>query len=160
MTKHKKEQPTEASVNVVWQGLRSWLPMGLSLAAVIFSGLQWIDTRQQRSLSTRPLVDFLMENDPDDASWTGLAIKNNGPGKTFLIVRAITLRALKAPGSRHLIARFRQNAVWTSIAGDSNATLFFVARKCFDGLTFQSHRQEGYFELPNGSTIVSTIRSA
>ena len=74
-------------------------------------------------------------------------------GKTFLIVRAIILRALKAPGSRHLIARFRQNAVWTSIVGDANATLFVVADKCFDGLTFSSHRQDGYFELDNGSTI-------
>lgn len=74
-------------------------------------------------------------------------------GKTFLIVRAIIMRALKAPGSRHLIARFRQNAVWTSIVGDANATLFVVADECFNGLKFASHRKDGYFELENGSTI-------
>lgn len=74
-------------------------------------------------------------------------------GKTFLIIRAIIMRALKAPGSRHLIARFRQNAVWTSIAGDANSTLFAVAERCFDGLSLGQHRQDGYFDLPNGSTI-------
>jgi phage terminase large subunit-like protein len=74
-------------------------------------------------------------------------------GKTFLIIRAIIIRALRAPGSRHLIARFRQNAVWTSIAGDANATLFVVAERCFDGMLLVQHRQDGYFELPGGSTI-------
>lgn len=74
-------------------------------------------------------------------------------GKTFLIIRTVILRAIKAPGSRHLIARLRTNAVWTAIAGDSNATLFVVASRCFDGLEFKPHRQDGYFELQNGSTI-------
>jgi len=83
MTKHTG-QSTEARVNVIWQGLRSWLPMGLSLVAVSLSGLQWIDTHQQKSLSTRPLVDFVLENDPDDAAWIGLAIKNNGPAPAIL----------------------------------------------------------------------------
>jgi hypothetical protein len=58
--------------------------MGLSLAAAILSGLQWIDTHQQRSFSTRPLVDFVLENDPDDATSIGLAIKNNGPAPAIL----------------------------------------------------------------------------
>lgn len=78
---------------------------------------------------------------------------NHNSGKTFLIVRAIILRALKAPGSRHLIARLRHNAVWTAIAGDANATLFTVAAACFGDLQFKPHRQDAYFELPNGSTI-------
>jgi hypothetical protein len=74
-------------------------------------------------------------------------------GKSVLIVRAIILRALKAPGSRHLIARLHSNAAWTSIAGDANATLFTVATEGFEGLTLTPHRQDGYFALPNGSTI-------
>jgi phage terminase large subunit len=74
-------------------------------------------------------------------------------GKTFLIVLAIILRALKAPGSRHAMLRFRLNAVWTAIAGDVNSTIYVVAKKCFNGLQLIPHRQEAYFELPNGSTI-------
>jgi hypothetical protein len=52
------------------------------------SGLQWIDTHRLRSLSTRPLVDFVVENDPSDATWIGLAIKNNGPAPA--VIKSIT----------------------------------------------------------------------
>ena len=40
-------------------------------------------------------------------------------GKTFLIVRMIMLRALKAKGSRHAILRHHANAAWASIALDT-----------------------------------------
>lgn len=40
-------------------------------------------------------------------------------GKTFLLCRAIATRALKAPGSRHLLARFRFNHIKTSIIRDT-----------------------------------------
>jgi|SRR5208282_1128403 len=84
MTKRNKVPPGEGVMNSVWQGARFWLPIGLSLTAVIFSGLQWIDTHQQKRFSARPLVDFVLENDPDDAAWIGLAIKNNGPAPAIL----------------------------------------------------------------------------
>jgi hypothetical protein len=84
MSKRRNGQPTETKATVVGHGWHFWLPMGMSLAAVTFSGLQWIDTHQGMSLSTRPLVNFILENDPDDAAWIGLAIKNNGPGPAIL----------------------------------------------------------------------------
>ncbi len=71
-------------------------------------------------------------------------------GKTFLIVRAIITRALKAEGSRHAILRFRANAARASIALDS---LPQVARQCFPGASLRERRQDGYFELANGSRI-------
>ena len=78
-------------------------------------------------------------------------------GKTFLIVRGIIEPARKAPGSRHLIARLRGNAVWTAIAGDQNSTIHTVARLCFanreDVVPLVQHRLDGFFELQNGSTI-------
>jgi hypothetical protein len=52
-------------------------------------------------------------------------------GKTFVIVRKILARAIVAPGSRHLIARFRANAVRASIGLD---TLPRVRQLCFPGL--------------------------
>lgn len=70
--------------------------------------------------------------------------------KTFTIIRQILLRALKAPGSRHLITRFRNNSIWPSIGMD---TLPKVNRLCFPDLVLKEHKQLGYFSLPNGSEI-------
>ena len=71
-------------------------------------------------------------------------------GKTFLMCRAIVLRALKGEGSRHLIARFRFNHVKTSIWND---TMPLVFEKCFPGLKVRSNKAEFYWEFPNGSQI-------
>lgn len=73
-------------------------------------------------------------------------------GKTFLLVRAVVTRALKAPDTRHLIARFRGNAVRASIALD---TLPTVVKTCWPGVweNVKEHRQDGFFELHNGSQI-------
>jgi hypothetical protein len=68
--------------------------MGISLLAVIFSGLQWFDAHQQKRLLVRPLVDFVLENDPADA-WVGLAIKNNGPAPA--IINSITFYVNRKP---------------------------------------------------------------
>src|SRR6516165_2913768 len=71
-------------------------------------------------------------------------------GKTFLIVRAIIMRALMAKASRHAILRFRANAARASIALD---TLPNVMRLCFPDIALKQHRQDGFFELPNASRI-------
>lgn len=72
-------------------------------------------------------------------------------GKTFLIVRAIVIRALAAPGSRHLIARFRFNAVVQSIGLD---TLPKVMSMCFPGVPYKWNDKMGYFDIgPRGSEI-------
>lgn len=71
-------------------------------------------------------------------------------GKTFLLTRAVLMRALRAPGSRHAILRYRANSVWTSVGLD---TLPKVARLCFPGVPFKSNAQDRYFKTPNGSEI-------
>jgi phage terminase large subunit-like protein len=71
-------------------------------------------------------------------------------GKTFLIVRAIIMRALREKGSRHAILRFHANAARASIA---LGTLPQVAELCFPDLKIKERRQDGYFALPNGSRI-------
>jgi phage terminase large subunit-like protein len=48
-----------------------------------------------------------------------LLVGGSRSGKTFLLCRAIAMRAMKAPGSRHLIARFRFNHVKASIWSDT-----------------------------------------
>ena len=71
-------------------------------------------------------------------------------GKTFLIVRNIVARALKAPGSRHLICRFRFNHLKSSIILD---TFPNVMRKCFPHVKYNLSKSDWYATLPNGAEI-------
>jgi hypothetical protein len=72
-------------------------------------------------------------------------------GKTFLIVRNIVMRALKAPKSRHLIARFRFNHVKASIIMD---TFPKVMALCFPQIKYEISKSDWVayiFNGPNGS---------
>ena len=71
-------------------------------------------------------------------------------GKTFLIVRNIVARALKAPGSRHLITRFRFNHLKSSVVLD---TFPNVMRKCFPQVKYNLSKSDWYVTLPNTSEI-------
>src|SRR3990167_9564272 len=71
-------------------------------------------------------------------------------GKTFLLTRAIVVRALRGDGSRHAIVRFRYKAVRASVWLD---TLPKVLALCFPGLVVESQRQDGYVKFPNDSEI-------
>ena len=65
-------------------------------------------------------------------------------------VRKIVQRAMRAPKSRHLIARFRFNHVIQSIWHD---TLPKVLATCFPGLAVKQDKASWFWELPNGSQI-------
>lgn len=71
-------------------------------------------------------------------------------GKTFLLVRSIVLRALKAPNSRHAIFRFRLAHVKASIVAQ---TFPDVMRKCFPEVEYDLNKGEMYATLPNGAEI-------
>lgn len=71
-------------------------------------------------------------------------------GKTFLLVRAIIIRVLKAPKSRHAILRFRFNAAKTAIAFDTLPKVMSVA---FPGVPWELNKTDWFAELPNGSQI-------
>lgn len=71
-------------------------------------------------------------------------------GKTFLIVRAIIIRALKAPGSRHGIFRFRFGHVKQSIVQD---TFPKVMRICFPDVTWELNKTDFFATLPGGSQV-------
>ena len=70
--------------------------------------------------------------------------------KTFILVYGVVMRAMLAARSRHLISRFRQNAVRQTIGLD---TLPRVCELCFPRLKLEEHRLDSYFTLPNGSEI-------
>jgi len=71
-------------------------------------------------------------------------------GKTFLHVRNVVMRALKAPNSRHAIFRYRFNAIKASIVLD---TFPKVMRLAFPNVTFKVDRTDWYATFPNGSEI-------
>jgi len=71
-------------------------------------------------------------------------------GKTFTLVRAVSLRALKAPKSRHAILRFRFNAVKNSVVLD---TFPKVMELCFPGVNYHINKSDWYVEFDNGSQI-------
>lgn len=71
-------------------------------------------------------------------------------GKTFLLVRAIIVRALAAPNSRHIILRFRFNHAKASIVQD---TFPKVMALCFPTVPVKWDRTDWFAELPNGSQI-------
>jgi hypothetical protein len=74
-------------------------------------------------------------------------------GKTFLIIRAIFMRACAVPNSRHLIARYRFNVAKTAIGLD---TIPKVIRLCFPELPPADdmlNKTDWYYKLPNGSEV-------
>jgi predicted phage terminase large subunit-like protein len=71
-------------------------------------------------------------------------------GKTFTLVRAVCMRAVKAPKSRHAVLRFRFNAVKNSIVLD---TFPKVMELCFAGVKYHVNKSDWYAELENGSQI-------
>lgn len=71
-------------------------------------------------------------------------------GKTFLIVRNIVARGLKAPNSRHALFRYRFNSIKASIMAD---TLPKVMRIAFPGVEYEVNKQDAVCTLPTGSEL-------
>lgn len=71
-------------------------------------------------------------------------------GKTFLILRAIVWRALKAPKSRHAVFRFRFNHAKASIWMD---TLPKVLRTCFPTVPVKWDKTNFIAVFPNGAEL-------
>ena len=71
-------------------------------------------------------------------------------GKTLLIVRNVVMRALKAPGSRHLMLRFRFNHIKASVILE---TFPNVMRMCFPGIEYKLDKTDWYVTFENGSEL-------
>jgi hypothetical protein len=78
---------------------------------------------------------------------------HHNSGKTFLLVRAAVIRALKAPNSRHVIFRFTFKSVKSAVGLD---TLPKMMRLCFPQLPSvdkMMDKTDWYIKLPNGSEV-------
>lgn len=71
-------------------------------------------------------------------------------GKTFLHIRNIVLRALKAPGSHHCILRFRFNHLKASII---LGTFPKVMKLCFPDVNYTLSKTDWYVTFPNLSEL-------
>lgn len=71
-------------------------------------------------------------------------------GKTFIAIRAIVIRALKAPNSRHGIFRFRFGHAKQAIVLD---TLPSVMKLCFPQVKWEMNKTDWFMTMPNGSEI-------
>ena len=71
-------------------------------------------------------------------------------GKSFLALRQVITRAVKAPRSRHAVLRFHMKDVKESIGMD---TLPKVFQTCFPGLEYSVNKADWCFILPNRSEI-------
>lgn len=72
-------------------------------------------------------------------------------GKTFLIIRAMCIRAMKAENSKHAVFRFRFNHAKASIWKD---TLPKVMRLCFPLVRLDLNETDLVATFPNGSQLI------
>jgi len=71
-------------------------------------------------------------------------------GKTFLNVRNLVTRGLKAPGSRHLAVRFRFNHIKASIILE---TFPRVMQLCYPEIEYDLSKTDWFVTFPNGSEL-------
>ena len=71
-------------------------------------------------------------------------------GKTFILIYALLVRALKAPGSRHAVLRFHGNGAKYAVGFD---TLPKVMNLAFPGIKANYIKSDNCFILPNRSEI-------
>lgn len=71
-------------------------------------------------------------------------------GKTFVACWTLAMRAIAAPGSRHVIFRFRFNHVKSSIWYDTFPKMMAL---CFPGVKYTENKTDWFLELAGGSQI-------
>jgi predicted phage terminase large subunit-like protein len=71
-------------------------------------------------------------------------------GKTLLLMRAMVIRALKAPGSRHVVLRFRFSHIKQSIVHDTFPKMMSL---CFPTVRYEVNKSDWFATLPGGSEI-------
>jgi phage terminase large subunit-like protein len=71
-------------------------------------------------------------------------------GKTFLLTRAVSFRAIKAADSRHCILRYRFNHIKASIIMDTFPKVMSV---CYPDVEYDLNKTDWFAKFPNGAEI-------
>ena len=80
-----------------------------------------------------------------------MAYGGSRSGKSFSLMRATVIRAIKAPDTRHAVFRFRFNHVKNSVVFD---TFPKMMRLCFPQVPYKIDRTDWIAKFPNGSEII------
>lgn len=72
-------------------------------------------------------------------------------GKTFILMRAVIIRAMKSSGSTHAVLRFRFNHLKESIIND---TLPKVMALCWPEIPYETNKTDWYTRFPNDARIL------
>ena len=99
----------------------------------------------QKTADQKKALKLLGSNVPNILLYGG-----SRSGKTFILVYAMIVRALKVPASRHIILRYRGNSVIRSIRMD---TFDKVMKLAFPQVAFKEDTAEGFVQFGNGSEI-------
>jgi predicted phage terminase large subunit-like protein len=79
-----------------------------------------------------------------------LLVGGSRSGKTFLIIRNLVMRALKAPNSRHAMFRYRFNSIKSSVVLD---TFPKVMREVYPEVAFKLDKTDWFATFENGSQL-------
>lgn len=71
-------------------------------------------------------------------------------GKTFLLIRNVVMRALKSPGSRHVVFRYRFNSVKAAVIQDTFPKVMSLA---FPGVPYKLDKTDWFATFPNGAQL-------
>lgn len=107
--------------------------------------------------STKPMSEFKLTAKQQAAQQVFasgakhvLLVGGSRSGKTFLIVRNLVMRAMKAPNSRHAMFRYRFNSIKSSVVLD---TFPKVMRVAYPGVDYKLDKTDWYATFPNGSQL-------
>lgn len=108
--------------------------------------------RLSKVLDIQPTAvqDYYTLHVPGCEHYFANGVASHNSGKSFLLVRQVILRALKAKNSRHVIFRYRFNAIKASIVND---TFPKVMRLVFPYVKYDLNKTDWYVTLPNGSEV-------
>lgn len=112
---------------------------------------------KSKSAGQEPAVGFKLTQKQEEANEllagqsTHVLLRGGSrSGKTFLILRAIAIRAMRAPKSRHACLRFRFNASKTKLAMDTWPKMMEL---CFPSTKYHMNREDWFAVMPNGSEV-------
>lgn len=102
-------------------------------------------------ITSTPNQSFYTIHVPGCEHYFANGILHHNSGKTFIILSTIVIRAMKAPGSTHVVLRHHFNHLKESVIND---TLPKLLRLRWPDITYNVNRSDWFFSLPGGSRIL------
>lgn len=106
------------------------------------------------SITRTAVQDYYTLHVPNTEQYFANGILHHNSGKTFWLIRAIILRAMLAPESRHAVFRFRQNSLVAAVVEDTFPKVMDLCfPKGFYNTDYWHKTPNLFYQMPNGSEI-------